>query len=368
MTKRVGYATGLEQIRSGSSSELADFDHTWQVMFAFEGPHTAIRMVGLGPIPGEYPSDAVRRLLIDKHRASDESYRSAMAKASPPSGDRCLLCRLTFGSDYVDPNLGPTVITRNRRNRFYCNICDLFIRACPGQAYLTLPVMAIDVKSSREIRNSQDMSPSRYARLLAAFHRRTSAIVQKHLGFVLNTLGDGVIAVWPSGFVPEEIRERRGWNPESPARISAQLALQAAEALAHDSPVEFEGDSLPFRGALDTTEMSLFAVHDTSVLPELEFNELDMSETGMPLIDDYGGLLLGEAGVPGAGGESEFQTGPAATDVAGDAVEFATKYASDSRLSAGQFWVTERTYEVAQVPPLGPETPAKDPPARAIGR
>ncbi len=316
-------------------------------MFTYEGPQSAIRTVKLGRLPVELPDVAVRQVILDKRDASDDSLRSAMARSAPPSGDRCLLCRLAFGAVYDDPGLGEQRITRNRRNRFYCNICDMFIRACPGQALLELPVLVVDVKNSQEIRKNPDVGLANYPKFLSAFHRRVSAIIQKHLGFVLNTVGDSVIGVWPSGFVPEEQRNLYGWDPENPARISAISAIQAAEELAASSPDEFDGMQLPYKGGLDSTEMVIFSVRSTSPVSELEFTDLDRSETGMPLIDDAGNLLLGEAGVPGEGSESEPQTGPAATDIAGLAVEVASELANKPDDQAGTFYITKRVADIA---------------------
>jgi hypothetical protein len=128
------------------------------------------------------------------------------------------------------------------------------------------------------------------------------------------------------------------------------LAIEAAHDLARDAPTDLAGGRLPYRAAVDTTEMAIFAVCARSKVAGLEAEDLDALETGLPLIDDDGNLLPGTAGTPQDGAESEYQTGPAATDVAGEAVEVATALASHDEVAAGEVCITKRTDDAAAVP------------------
>lgn len=338
-----GFATKVNQNRNGTVQELMSYDHAWQVMFAYEGVDMVMNNVTLGPIPGEFPSAAVRQVVIDKHNASLESINQVKKKNAEASEDVCVLCRLAFGSNYDDPNFGPIVVTRNRRNRFFCNTCDLFLRACPGQAILELPVLVVDVKHSRKIRNNPDVDLNQYIKMLSDFQCNTAAIIQRHLGMVLNTVGDAVIGIWPSGFIPQELKDKHGWDSKNPAKIAAMMAIDCAKDLAANAPKEFDGKSLPFKCAVDTTEMAIFAVQTRSKIANLEFENLNQL-LGDPLIDDHGNLLIGPDVEKN---KEERQTGPTSIDVAGEAIEVASEISGHRSINAGEYAVTERTDIIA---------------------
>ena len=342
-TLKEGFATKINQNRKGTGKELISYDHAWQVMFAYEGVDMIMNNVTLGPIPGEFPSEAVRQLVIDKHKASQTSIDEVKNKYPEANEDVCVLCRLSFGSNYNDPNFGPIVITRNRRNRFYCNTCDLFTRACPGQVILQLPVLVVDVKHSRKIRNNPDVNLQDYIKMLSDFQCNTAAIIQRHLGMVLNTVGDAVIGIWPSGFVPQELKDKYNWDSNNPAKIAARLAIDAAKDLAANSPAEFDGKNLPFKCAVDTSEMAIFAVQTTSKIANLEFENLNHA-LGEPLIDDDGNLLMG----PDIDqNKQKRQTGPTAIDVAGEAIEVASEISGHRSVLSREYVITERTDIIA---------------------
>ena len=99
-----------------------------------------LRSVGLGPLPGKFPSLAIRQVVMDKHEASTALGQSDRRSGKQPPRTHLRARKLAFGSQYDDPNFGPITVTRNRRNKFYCNTCDLFLRICPGEVTLELPV------------------------------------------------------------------------------------------------------------------------------------------------------------------------------------------------------------------------------------
>ncbi|MDX1332139.1 MAG: hypothetical protein R3252_03845 [Robiginitalea sp.] len=338
----IGHATQFEQVAAPTAQAVVDNNHAWQVLFAYEGPKMALREISLGPLPGKFPSLAIRQVVMDKHKASEESIKE-VSQHRTGAINTCVLCKLAFGSTYNDPNFGPITVTRNRRNKFYCNTCDMFLRICPGQTTLQLPVMVVDVKGSRKIRNK--VSLLEYSKLVADFQCRVAAVVQKNLGMVLNTVGDAVIGIWPSGFVPEELRKKYNWDEEVPAKVPAQLALKAAQELANLTPADFDGKSLPFKGALDCTEMVIFSVNTSNMVAQMEYSDLDEALGGAPLVDDEGNLL---AGVEQEVLEREaFQKGPTSTDIAGEAIELTSELSGHDVLGVGDFAITKRLDQIA---------------------
>ena len=335
-----GHATKLKKREATTPEEAKDYEHAWQVLFAYEGPEMAMREVGLGPLPGKFSSGAIRKVVMVKMAAMNSSIEEVKGKSKDES--TCALCHLAFGSKYDDPNFGSITVTRNRRNKFYCNTCDLFLRICPGEAVLEMPVMVVDVKGSRRIRSEHNIDLRAYSHLVSDFQCMAAAIIQKNYGMVLNTVGDAVIGIWPSGFIPDEVREQYNWSKEKPAEVPAKLALLAAQELANTTPLKFENNTLPFRGALDSTEMKIFSVQSTNKIPQLDQGELEEDFDGQPLVDDKGNLLIGVS-EPTA----QVQLGPTSIDVAGEAIELSSELSGDNMLGAGDFAITKRFDEVA---------------------
>lgn len=345
MASRIGFATQIDQFQSLHGEETLDYDHAWEVLFAYEGPHMAMRDVGLGPLPGKFPSFGVRQVVLDKHAYSEKSISQVANQKTEPVST-CVLCKLAFGSKYDDPNFGTITVTRNRRNKFFCNTCDMFLRICPGQVTLDMPVLVVDVKHSRKIRNDPSISIQEYSQLLSDFQCLTAAIIQKNLGMVLNTVGDAVIGIWPSGFIPMELREKYGWNPDNPAKLSARFAQKAAQELANSSTSKFRGNSLPFKGALDCTEMSIFSVQTQKKVLQYELLDIIDPLAGSPLVDGEGNLMLGvelETDI-----EKELQKGPTSIDVAGEAIELSSELSGHDLLSIGDFAITHRLDQIAE--------------------
>lgn len=334
-----GHATKMmKTITSSSPEAIEDFNHAWDVLFAYSGPGMALREVILGALPGKFPSLAVRQVILDKHHAMDDSIKQI---ASPEQSfvDTCVFCKLAFGSNYNDPNFGNITITRNKRNKYFCNTCDMFLRICPGHTSLELPVMVVDVKGSRKIRNNPEVSPYQYSQMLSDFQCLAAAVIQKNLGMVLNTVGDAVIGIWPSGFIPEEIRKKYNWSEKEPAKLSARLALIASAELASLSPMSHESGKLPFKGALDSTEMSIFSVQSKNKIKEFEISHLEAALSGEAIVDDYGNFPNDE--------EGELQLGPTSIDMAGEAIEFTSELSGHSFLEAGDFAITRRLDMIA---------------------
>ena len=327
-----GAGTIWDQKMAADNAQMADNNHLWEILFVSGGTDTAVRQIVFGGQAGTNPL-ALYEYLINKQREADEVAQDPPAAGDVLPLDRCAFCRHQFGTKYEDPFFGTIDIRRNRRNRYYCNQCDYFIRICPGEATLVMPVLMVDVKDSRGIR-TQVGDLRAYSRLLLRFQRRAAAEIQRNLGFVLNTIGDAVLAVWPSGFIPQAMRDRVDGGKGDPARIPAICAVETGQALARIAPTEFDGRDLPFRGAVDTTEMVIFAVTVNDPGEGTAFEVLPEDEVGDPM--------------PGLEA-SEIPVGPAAVDIAGEAVEVAAALASHHDAAAGQTYITRRTDEAAAI-------------------
>jgi hypothetical protein len=329
-----GAGTMWEQKLAADNAQMADNDHLWEIIFGSGGTNTAVREIAFGGQAGFDPL-ALHGYLINKQGEADERAEGSPAADGLLPPDRCAFCRHQFGTKYEDQFFGTIEIRRNRRNRYYCNQCDYFIRVCPGEVTLVMPVLMVDVKDSRGIR-TQVGDLRAYSRLLVRFQRRVAAEIQRNLGFVLNTIGDAVLAVWPAGFIPPAMRNGVDGGKDDLARIPAMCAVETAQALARIAPVEFDGQDLPFRGAVDTTEMVIFAVAPNDPKEAIAFDVLREDKAGDPM--------------PGFEA-SEIPVGPAAVDVAGEAVEVASALASRHGAAAGQMYITRRTDEVAAIDP-----------------
>jgi len=340
MENFVGHATKMEKTKtSASEEEVRDFNHAWDVLFAYKGPSMALREIGLGALPGKIPSLAVRQVVIDKHNAMHDSMKQ-LPKNKHGHVDTCVMCKLAFGSEYDDPNFGHMVVTRNKRNKYFCNTCDMFLRICPGHTSLELPVLVVDVKESRKIRNNPDVSLYQYSKMLSDFQCLVAAVIQKNLGMVLNTVGDAVIGIWPSGFIPEDIREKHNWNEKEPAKLSARLALNASAELSRLCPKSYKEGKLPFKGALDSTEMAIFSVQSIHKIKEFEISDIEAALGGIPIVDDKGNFVQPDS-------EGEVQKGPTSVDVAGEAIEYSSELSGESHLGVGDFAITKRLDVVA---------------------
>ena len=87
-------------------------------------------------------------------------------------------------------------------NPDYCTACNRFIRAFPGGAEVELSILFIDVRGSGKI--AAQLTPSDFGHLLQSFYKAAtrSAIISE--GFIIDLVGDALVAIWPSGFVGED--------------------------------------------------------------------------------------------------------------------------------------------------------------------
>ncbi len=158
--------------------------------------------------------------------AKQEAFRAA---GVPP---RCRLCLAPFGEQprggWSEEQPGPS----NRNPRF-CSLCDVFIRANPGGAKVTMSVVFADVRDSTRL--SEELPLEEYVRRMNAFYRRATAVFVEADGFMLDVVGDEVFALFPAGFSgvsPDEAGKEGVELEQARAALAAKKAVEAAERLA----------------------------------------------------------------------------------------------------------------------------------------
>jgi adenylate cyclase len=114
-------------------------------------------------------------------------------------------------------------------NPDYCTACNYFIRTFPGGAEVELSILFIDVRGSGKI--ASRLTPTHFSHLMQDFYRAATESLIVSDGFILDFMGDAVVAVWPPGFV---------------GKAHACKAIEAAESLLRLTvPVGANGMPLP---------------------------------------------------------------------------------------------------------------------------
>lgn len=288
-TPRVGTATGWEQFVASERDRGREADALWHQVLA-EG------------LP----------FLLER-QAENEALGSAEA---------CVYCFRRFG-----PEVG-----RNRLNRYYCDDCDTFIRTTPGQTELILPALVVDIRDSTTIERGLGIE---WVRAIRRFRREVACTVQRHYGFVMNTGGDSLMAIFPPGFLPPQERDRTS--------VAAE-AIAAAEHLAARSPDRYEEGRLPYGTGVHTSEMVIFSVQGDDDDPLLA-DPGDPDRPWMPAPADV--------------------SGPVSIDMAGEAIVVACELADAA--PAGEAFISAETDREAGISGEGhgyEERPSKVGPIR----
>lgn len=114
-----------------------------------------------------------------------------------PSPPRCKLCLAPFkgiGSWLMAvKGKGPS----NRNPRF-CSACDKFLRAYPGGAEVEMSMVFVDVRGSTRL--AETMSPTDFSRTMNAFYDAVTKVLNETDGFIIDLVGDEVVALYPPGF------------------------------------------------------------------------------------------------------------------------------------------------------------------------
>jgi len=155
---------------------------------------------------------------------------------------RCKLCLAPFGElpegGWSDEHPGPS-----NRNPRYCSLCDVFIRANPGGAKVTMSVVFADVRDSTRL--SEELPLEEYVRRMNDFYRRVTAVFVDADGFMLDVVGDEVFALFPAGFSgvsPDDAGKEGAELERARVALAAKKAFGAAERLAAVCRRGAEGD------------------------------------------------------------------------------------------------------------------------------
>lgn len=114
-----------------------------------------------------------------------------------PSPPRCKLCLAPFrgiGGVYMAlRRRGPS-----NRNPRYCSRCDHFIRAHPGGAEVEMSMVFVDVRGSTTL--AERLKPREYAAVMNRFYSAATQVFIETDGFMIDVVGDEVLALYPPGF------------------------------------------------------------------------------------------------------------------------------------------------------------------------
>jgi adenylate cyclase len=190
-----------------------------------------------------YPNERLwRQIFSDGHPKLHAYQRLIGWLPSPP---RCNVCRVPFDG------LGGRLMRLrgchpSDRNTRYCNRCDRVIRQKPGATDVTLSMVFADVRGSTTLAAQAELDGLRaeYVRRLRHFEAAVKSVLEQTNGFIIDVVGDEVVAVYPPGLC---------------GRRHAEFALNAARALtklAADSE-RAGGTILPFGVGVHTGEVFL---------------------------------------------------------------------------------------------------------------
>jgi adenylate cyclase len=190
-----------------------------------------------------YPNERLwRQIFRDGHPKLHAYQRLIGWLPSPP---RCNVCHVPF-----DGFGGRLMRLRgchpSDRNTRYCNRCDRVIRQKPGATDVTLSMVFADVRGSTTLAAQAEHDGLRadYVRRLRHFETAVKSVLEQTNGFIIDVVGDEVVAVYPPGLC---------------GRRHAEFALNAARALTRLAAASERagGTILPFGVGVHTGEVFL---------------------------------------------------------------------------------------------------------------
>jgi adenylate cyclase len=138
-----------------------------------------------------------------------------------PSPPRCKLCLAPFkgiGSWLMAlQGKGPS-----NRNPRYCSACDKFLRAYPGGAEVEMSMVFVDVHGSTLL--AEKMTPTEFSRTMNAFYAAATRVLNSTDGFIIDLVGDEVVALYPPGFSGADHARKSLLAAEQLIRLSVPAA------------------------------------------------------------------------------------------------------------------------------------------------
>lgn len=164
-------------------------------------PPTAFTAVGAEQAPArraEYPNERVWRRIFRDGNPTLHGYRRVIGLL--PSPPRCNACRVPF-EGFGGLVMRLRGIEASASNTLYCNRCNRAIRAHPGATDVTLSMVFADVRGSTALAAQAEHEGRRdeYVRLLRHFEAEVRAVFERTRGFIIDIVGDEVVAVYPPG-------------------------------------------------------------------------------------------------------------------------------------------------------------------------
>ena len=193
-----------------------------------------------------YKNEEEWKLLFESGHPQLAPLRDEMLKIGEAGVTRCALCRVPqLGYDEAIrllrdncgiPDLDRLVfenssdtdeghksgIRRSKRNEQFCNCCDAYIEAFPGGADIEMPVLITDVRGSTEVLKT--CTPGEGAILGLQLRQQISAVATSMHGYMLQDRGDGYMHLFPYGFAPSNIEDRKCWALKNAVISAVRLA------------------------------------------------------------------------------------------------------------------------------------------------
>lgn len=118
-----------------------------------------------------------------------------------PSDPRCKLCLAPYGG-IAGPIMTLLGFGKYPGNPQLCNACFRASAKHPGGAEIELTVLFADVRGSTGL--AETMPPADFSRILNAYYRVATDAIREPGGLIHKLLGDGVMALFITGFAGDD--------------------------------------------------------------------------------------------------------------------------------------------------------------------
>ena len=198
------------------------------------------------PLPAESEADTVIDYLEERDTEADRFWHDILTgdtKLGPgstigravfrhlPSEPRCKWCYAPYGKPF-GPVLGRLGWGRWDKNPSLCHACMRYMEEHQGGAEVDLAVMFADLRGSTEL--AATMSAAAYTQLLNTYYGIAGHAIQLRGGIVDKYLGDGVLALFLTGYCDSE-----------PTTTAVEAALRILDEVADHKDLPAEQRPLP---------------------------------------------------------------------------------------------------------------------------